>query len=62
MIKTGLLSPDGLAVDWLTNKIYWTDGETNRIEVATINGQHRKLLFWEDIDQPRAIALAPQDR
>lgn len=61
VVTTGLLSPDGLAIDWLTHKIYWTDGETNRIEVASLNGEHRKVLFWEDLDQPRAIALAPQD-
>lgn len=55
----GLLSPDGLACDWFTNKLYWTDSETNRIEVATMSGQHRKVLFWTDVDQPRAIALVP---
>lgn len=61
IVTTGLVSPDGLAIDWLTHKIYWTDGETNRIEVATLNGQYRKVLYWEDIDQPRAIALVPQE-
>ncbi|KAK4886602.1 hypothetical protein RN001_002873 [Aquatica leii] len=55
----GLLSPDGLACDWFTNKLYWTDSETNRIEVATSSGEYRKVLFWTDIDQPRAIALVP---
>ncbi|KDR08547.1 Low-density lipoprotein receptor-related protein 6 [Zootermopsis nevadensis] len=59
VVTTGLISPAGLACDWLTQKLYWTDGETNRIEVATITGEHRKVLFWEDIDQPRAIALVP---
>ncbi|PNF27659.1 hypothetical protein B7P43_G15338 [Cryptotermes secundus] len=59
VVTTGLISPAGLACDWLTQKLYWTDDETNRIEVATINGEHRKVLFWEDIDQPRAITLVP---
>lgn len=59
MVNTGLISPDGLACDWYTDKLYWTDGETNRIEVATMDGRYRKVLFWTDIDQPRAIALAP---
>lgn len=62
MVTTGLISPAGLACDWLTQKLYWTDGETNRIEVATINGEHRKVLFWDDIDQPRAIAVVPMKR
>ncbi|XP_025837382.1 low-density lipoprotein receptor-related protein 6 [Agrilus planipennis] len=55
----GLLSPDGLACDWFTNKLYWMDSETNRIEVATMTGLYRKVLYWTDIDQPRAIALVP---
>jgi low density lipoprotein receptor-related protein 5/6 len=62
VVTTGLISPAGLACDWLTQKLYWTDDETNRIEVATINGEHRKVLFWDDIDQPRAIALVPMKR
>jgi hypothetical protein len=62
VITTGLISPAGLACDWLTEKLYWTDDETNRIEVATINGEHRKVLFWDDIDQPRAITLVPMKR
>lgn len=52
-------SADGLACDWFTNKLYWTDSEANHIEVATMEGLHRKILFWTDIDQPRAIALVP---
>nr|XP_023018542.1 low-density lipoprotein receptor-related protein 6 [Leptinotarsa decemlineata] len=55
-----VFTPDGLACDWITNKIYWTDSETNNIEVATIEGKYRKVLFWADIDQPRAIALVPK--
>jgi low density lipoprotein receptor-related protein 5/6 len=59
VITNGLLSPVGLACDWFTNKLYWMDSETKRIEVATMGGLYRKVLYWTDIDQPRAIALAP---
>lgn len=58
-VISGLASPDGLACDWMGNKLYWTDSETNRIEVAELDGTHRKVLFWQDLDQPRAIALDP---
>ncbi len=51
------MSPDGLAIDWLGDKLYWTDSETNRIEVSSLSGEHRRVLFWEDLDQPRAICL-----
>ncbi|CAH1786283.1 unnamed protein product [Owenia fusiformis] len=56
---TGLVSPDGLACDWLGRKLYWTDSETNRVEVSHLDGTARKVLFWQNLDQPRAIALDP---
>ncbi|RWS31434.1 hypothetical protein B4U80_01714 [Leptotrombidium deliense] len=59
VISTGLMSPDGIACDWLTKKLYWTDSETNRIEVSHFNGSHRKVLYYKDVDQPRAIAVDP---
>ncbi|XP_048829271.1 LOW QUALITY PROTEIN: low-density lipoprotein receptor-related protein 5 [Brienomyrus brachyistius] len=62
VVVSGLDSPDGLACDWLGLKLYWTDSETNRIEVANLDGTFRKVLFWQDLDQPRAIALNPAHR
>ncbi|KAJ3659363.1 hypothetical protein Zmor_011053 [Zophobas morio] len=60
ILSTGIESPGGLACDWFTNKLYWTDTDTKRIEVTSMeNKRHRKTLFWTDIDQPRAIALVP---
>lgn len=60
VITTGIMSPYGLACDWLTRKIYWADSDTNRIEVSHFDGSYRKVLFWEDLDLPRALALVPQ--
>lgn len=62
VISTGLDKPEGLAIDWYTDKIYWTDGEKNRIEVATLDGHYQKVLFWTELDQPRAIAVVPAKR
>ncbi|KAM4553054.1 low-density lipoprotein receptor-related protein 5 isoform 1-T1 [Fundulus diaphanus] len=62
VVVSGLNSPDGLACDWLGKKLYWTDSETNRIEVANLDGTSRKVLVWMDLDQPRAIALNPGQR
>uniref|UniRef100_A0A8C7MPT8 Low density lipoprotein receptor-related protein 5 n=1 Tax=Oncorhynchus kisutch TaxID=8019 RepID=A0A8C7MPT8_ONCKI len=62
VVVSGLDSPDGLACDWLGRKLYWTDSETNRIELANLDGTSRKVLFWLDLDQPRAIALNPAHR
>ncbi|UYV71351.1 LRP6 [Cordylochernes scorpioides] len=35
------------------------DSETDRIEVSNFIGQHRKVLFWDDVDQPRSLQLYP---
>uniref|UniRef100_UPI00358F8E53 low-density lipoprotein receptor-related protein 6 isoform X1 n=1 Tax=Myxine glutinosa TaxID=7769 RepID=UPI00358F8E53 len=59
VVAMGLVSPDGLACDWLGGKLYWTDSETNCLEVAELDGTHRKVLIWWQLDQPRAIALDP---
>ena len=53
----GLMTTDGLAVDAVGRKIYWTDTGTNRIEVANMDGSMRKVLIWQNLDSPRAIAL-----
>jgi len=54
-----LEAPDGLACDWVGRKLYWADSETDRIEVANLDGTWRRVLYWRDIHQPRAIALDP---
>ena len=59
IVTSGLVSPDGLACDWIGRKLYWTDAETNRIEVSELDGSNRKVLYWQRHDQPRAIALDP---
>ena len=52
--------PAGLAYDWLTDKLYWTDAGTNRIEVANVDGSMRTLLAWDNIDKPRDIVVDPK--
>uniref|UniRef100_A0A336M1L1 CSON010315 protein n=1 Tax=Culicoides sonorensis TaxID=179676 RepID=A0A336M1L1_CULSO len=42
---TKLDKPDGIAFDWYTSKIYWTDSGKNRIEVVTYVPNK---LFWTD--------------
>lgn len=62
VIAFGLQAPEGIAVDWVARKLYWTDyiGEgKSKIEVANFDGSHRKVLVWTDVDKPRAIAVDP---
>ena len=65
VISVGLKKPEGLAVDWIAKKLYWTDcrdsdWERNRIEVANLDGTNRKVLFWKNLGLPRAIAVDPR--
>ena len=64
VISVGLKKPEELAIDWIARKLYWTDCrdaelETNRIEVANLDGSNRKVLFRKDLGLPRAIAVDP---
>jgi low density lipoprotein receptor-related protein 5/6 len=63
IVESGLKRPEGLACDWINNKIYWTDSEAKRIEVTSVDPDpiYRRVLYWQDIDLPRAIAVAPND-
>ncbi|XP_031629327.1 low-density lipoprotein receptor-related protein 4 isoform X2 [Contarinia nasturtii] len=59
IIQSNLISPAGLALDWITDKIYYSDMGTNRIEVATIDGRLRTMLIWQGIEKPRDIVVNP---
>ena len=50
----------GLAVEWASNMIYWTDFSKGRVGVASLDGSRRKLLFVEDVGKPRGVALYPK--
>ena len=54
----GLNTPDGLAIDWVNNKLYWTDTGTNTLEQSDLYGYSRRV-FLNDTDEPRGIALDP---
>ena len=52
-------TPDGIAIDWVGNKMYWTDGGYKMIEVAELDGSNRLTLFSSGLDKPRAIVVDP---
>ena len=59
IIKHELGTADGLGVDWITSKLYWTDSTMKRIEVSNLDGKYRKVLFWANLESPRSLALDP---
>lgn len=59
VVQHGLATPEGLAVDWITDKLYWIDSNLDQIEVAKLNGEMRTTLIAGGMEHPRAIALDP---
>lgn len=60
LISVNLTTPDGLAVDWLADNMYWTDTGRKVMEVARLDGSCRKTIIDEGLDEPRAVALFPR--
>ena len=59
VVDVGISYPDGLAVDWVADNIYWTDTFFARIECARLDGRHRKTLIWKNLTEPHSLALDP---
>ncbi|XP_053836223.1 nidogen-2 isoform X2 [Vidua macroura] len=59
IISSGLISPEGLAVDHLRRAMFWTDSGLDRIERARLDGSERRVLFDTELVNPRAIAVDP---
>ena len=57
IVSTGLSNPYGLAVDSFGQNIYWTDSSEQVIEVASLNGIYRRVLFKDDLQNPKDIVL-----
>ena len=49
----------GLAVDWVSEKLYWTDAKTDKIEMSNLDGTMRKTIVEDNMDVPHAIAVDP---
>ncbi|XP_042316860.1 nidogen-2 [Sceloporus undulatus] len=59
IISSGLISPEGLAIDHLRRTMFWTDSGLDKIESARLDGTERRVLFATDLVNPRAIAVDP---
>lgn len=60
IVTDGAVSVEGIALDWEACNIYWTDYIMETVEVASCDGKYRKILFHEDIANPRGIAVDPR--
>ncbi|XP_069108719.1 low-density lipoprotein receptor-related protein 2-like isoform X1 [Argopecten irradians] len=51
---------EGIAIDWVTNNIYWTDSSRRTISVALDDGRYQKTLIRDDLVHPLAIIVNPK--
>lgn len=58
-VVENLISPEDIAVDWLSRNVYWTDSGLDNIEVSRFDGSSRKILISTDLENPRAVQADP---
>lgn len=60
IVDLGLETPEGLAFDWIARNLYWSDTNTRRIEMIRLEGGVRRVLVWQNLIEPRCLALDPE--
>lgn len=58
MVKHNSNGLEGVAVDWVNDKIYWLDRHLQHLSVCELDGRNRRTLM-ADIEDPRAIVVHP---
>ena len=57
-----VISVEGLVVDWLADKMYWTDDVQDAIYIGDLRNGRKVKLIEENLDFPRAIVLSHSER
>ena len=50
--------PEGLAVDWISGKLYWTDAKRDAIYVGDLRNARKMTIIEGKIDSPKAIVVS----
>ena len=60
LISTGLSQPNGITIDYLSDRIYWTDSDLDKIEYANYDGTGRTVLETAEsgLNYPFALSAA----
>jgi len=43
VISDDVMWPNGVAIDYRRERLYWTDGGLHRIETSRLDGSHRQV-------------------
>lgn len=57
IVSESLNTPNGIAVDWIADNIYWSDSNLKKIEVSRLDGNFRKTLLRENLNDVRSMIL-----
>lgn len=49
--------PNGLALDWPNDRLYWTDAKLLRIESIRLDGSDRRVVLSQMVDHPFSVAV-----
>lgn len=60
VVNYGQTTAEGIAVDWVAERLYWTDAALDQIQVSNFDGDFRIVLISGNIGSPRSIAVAPK--
>ena len=53
--------PEGIAVDWTSGKLYWTDAKRDAIYVGDLRNGRKMTIIEGKIDSPKAIVVSPSN-
>ncbi|XP_065839553.1 low-density lipoprotein receptor-like [Oscarella lobularis] len=60
-LYTDVGAPEGLAVDWLNNRLYWTESDRGRVVMGSLDGDERSRRVIVSMgDKIRGIAVDPR--
>lgn len=61
LLYIGLGTPENLAIDSITQNLYFTDAKMKHIGVCNNDGSVCTVLHNKNIDKPRAISVSSMD-
>ncbi|CAB1460765.1 unnamed protein product [Pleuronectes platessa] len=62
VISEDLNSPEGLAIDWVHRRMYWTDKSRSTVDCSSLVGLSRETIVSKGLEKPRGIAVHPLEK